>query len=81
MATNKINKILITIVILFLVSIIVEKIFVYPHVLYWWHGFLGFDLIYGFIGCTAIIVVSKLAGKAFIQRKEDYYVGGDENSD
>lgn len=81
MSMNRINKILIIIGVISLASIIIEILFVHPHVLYWWHGFLGFDLIYGFIGCTAIIVVSKLAGKAFIQRKEDYYDGGDKSND
>lgn len=75
------NKVLITLGIISLASVIIEILFVQPHIQYWWHGLVGFDLIFGFIGCIAIIVISKLAGKAFIQRKEDYYDGGDESND
>ena len=29
--------------------------------------------LYGFISCVAIIVVSKLVGKLWLMRREDYY--------
>ncbi len=29
--------------------------------------------LYGFVSCVAIIVVSKLIGKAWLMRREDYY--------
>jgi uncharacterized membrane protein len=40
---------------------------------HWWSYVPGFYAIWGFIGCVAIIVISKAAGKLFIQKKEDYY--------
>lgn len=36
----------------------------------------GFDAVYGFAGCVAIIVVSKWLGKRWLQRTEDYYEEG-----
>ncbi len=62
-------------------SVLIEAVFVDHHVEYWWHGLIGFDVIYGFVGCVAIIVISKKLGKLFIQRKEDYYGGGEKGDD
>jgi hypothetical protein len=47
------------------------------HALHWWHELPGFDLVYGLVGCLAIIVVSKALGKVWLQRPEDYYDGGE----
>jgi len=35
--------------------------------------FPGFGSLYGFGSCVAIIVVSKIIGKLFLMRREDYY--------
>jgi hypothetical protein len=35
--------------------------------------FPGWGSLYGFISCVAIIVVSKLIGKLWLMRREDYY--------
>ena len=40
---------------------------------HWWHLLPGFDLLYGFIGCVAIVMVSKAIGSAWLQRDEHYY--------
>jgi hypothetical protein len=47
------------------------------HALYWWHRVPAFDLVYGLLGCLAIIVLSKALGKAWLQRPEDYYGTGE----
>lgn len=39
----------------------------------WWEEIPYFFGIFGFIGCIALILVSKLLGKLFLQRKETYY--------
>lgn len=67
--------------IVLILSILMEVLFVHHHVHYWWHGFIGFDIIYGFVGCVAIIVVSKGLGKLFVQRQENYWEGGEERHD
>lgn len=43
------------------------------HAAFPWHAVPGFDLVYGFVGCIAIIVLSKALGKAWLQRDEDYW--------
>jgi len=35
--------------------------------------FPAWGALYGFISCVAIIVVSKLIGKLWLMRREDYY--------
>ncbi len=36
-------------------------------------NFPAWGSLYGFFSCVAIIVVSKLIGKAWLMRREDYY--------
>ncbi len=36
-------------------------------------SFPAWGSLYGFLSCVAIIVVSKLIGKAWLMRREDYY--------
>ena len=47
----------------------------------WWHGFIGFDAIFGILGCLLTIWFSKSLGKLFIRRKEDYYKEDGDNND
>jgi len=58
------------------IFVLLDVLFVHHHVHYWWHGFIGFDVLYGFFGCAGIIVISKKLGKLFIQRDENFYGGG-----
>ena len=50
----------------------------HPHGETWWHHQPGFDLIYGFVGCVAIVIASKALGKAWLQRRERFYEGTEE---
>ncbi|MDN5347303.1 MAG: hypothetical protein PWP65_867 [Clostridia bacterium] len=60
----------------FVLTFLLDIIFLDPHhVELWWHKVPGFDIIFGFIGCVAIIIVSKWLGKHFLQRHERYYEG------
>ena len=47
----------------------------HPHGETWWHHLAGFDLVYGFLGCAAIVFGSKALGKAWLQRRERFYEG------
>jgi hypothetical protein len=38
-----------------------------------WSYILGFFALFGFVACVIIVVVSKLLGHYWLQRKEDYY--------
>ena len=40
---------------------------------YWWNRIPGFWAVFGFVGCVAIIFVSKAIGKLWLQKGEDYY--------
>ena len=64
-----------------LLSIIIELLFVHHHAYFWWHEFIGFDIIYGFAGCIVLIAMAKLLGKVFIQRDENYYGGEEDDHD
>jgi hypothetical protein len=43
----------------------------HPH--FPWEGTAGFYAFYGFLSCAVIVAVSKLLGKLWLQRGEDYY--------
>jgi len=38
-----------------------------------WSHIPGFFALFGFVACVIIVVVSKLLGHYWLQRKEDYY--------
>lgn len=61
--------------ILTLVSVVAELTAPHDpgHAEHWWSSIPAFYAIYGFIGCVAIIVISKALGKLLLQKKEDYY--------
>lgn len=39
----------------------------------------GYDIFFGFAGCWALIIIAKMIMAPMLQRKEDYYTGGDKN--
>lgn len=43
------------------------------HAYSWWHRVPAFDLVFGFAGCVAIVLVSKALGGWWLQRPEDYW--------
>ena len=45
---------------------------VHRHTSHGWERLLGFYAIYGFVGCTAIVLGSKLL-RTLVQRPENYY--------
>ena len=45
---------------------------IHRHVTHHWEGLLGFYSIYGFVGCTAIVLGSKVL-RVMVERSEDYY--------
>ena len=38
-----------------------------------WSNIPGVFILLGFIACVAIVIISKLLGHHWLQRKEDYY--------
>jgi hypothetical protein len=43
------------------------------HPLFWWEHIPAVDAAFGFIGCIAIVLVSKALGHYWLQKDEDYY--------
>jgi len=39
----------------------------------WWNAISLFFSLFGFVGCVAIIYLSKWLGAVLLQRKEEYY--------
>ena len=74
-----VKKILIFCAAALLLTIALEIAFVSHKTYYWWHEFIGFDIFFGFLGSIVVINVSKFLGRAFIQRKENYYDDGEDN--
>lgn len=55
------------------ISLILEFVFLADYDSHWWNNIPGFYIYWGFIGCVAIIYVSKWLGKLFILSEEEYY--------
>jgi len=60
-------------VIIFLLEILVVNVLHLGHPHFRFEEFPGFGSLYGLISCVLIIVVSKLLGKLWLMRPEDYY--------
>jgi hypothetical protein len=43
------------------------------HAHFWFEGVPGWGSFYGLLSCVVIIIVSKLIGKMWLMRREDYY--------
>jgi len=43
-----------------------------PYGYFHWHFIPAFDLVFGLLGCAAIVLGSKALGKVLIQRPEGY---------
>jgi hypothetical protein len=54
-------------------EIALPLVFAGDHAHFSFESFPGWGSIYGFVSCSAIIVVSKLLGKAWLMRREDHY--------
>jgi hypothetical protein len=56
-----------------LAEIVLPRIFTGGESHFPFEDFPGWGSLYGFVSCVAIIVVSKLLGKLWLMRGEDYY--------
>ncbi len=62
-----------SLVVFFLLEILVVNVFHLGHPHFRFEKLPGFGSLYGLISCVLIIVVSKLLGKLWLMRPEDYY--------
>ncbi len=56
-----------------LAEIIVPIVFQADHPHFSFERFPAWGSLYGLVSCLAIVVVSKLIGKVWLTRREDYY--------
>ena len=56
-----------------LAEIVLPRIFPGGESHFWFEDFPAWGSLYGLVSCVAIIVVSKLIGKLWLMRREDYY--------
>lgn len=54
-------------------EIAVPRLFDSDHAHFWFEDLLAWGSLYGLISCVLIIVVSKLLGKLWLSRPENYY--------
>jgi len=59
--------------IVFFISLVLEFGFMTIKDPHWWNSIPAFYGIWGFLGCVAIIYISKWLGKFFILSDEGYY--------
>ena len=60
-------------VVIVLAEVVLPLVFHGGHAHFSFESFPAWGSIYGFVSCAAIIVVSKLIGKAWLMRREDHY--------
>lgn len=62
---------------LLLVLVVIHELFFahYIHPVFRWHRIPGFYSLYTLISALAVIVISKLLGRYWLQKGEDYYDG------
>lgn len=60
-------------VIVAIAEIVLPRIFREHESHFSFEEFPAWGSLYGFVSCAAIIVVSKLIGKLWLMRREDYY--------
>lgn len=67
------NKAWIAIGILFLITIVLEFMFLGGYDSHWWNAIPAFYALFGLAGCVVIIYVAKFISKKFLNRDIDYY--------
>jgi len=72
------KRILVIILTALVASILIDLLLIENNGDFAWSNISGFFALFGFIGCIALILISKWLGHHWLQRKEDYY---DRNND
>ncbi len=68
----RIYKYIFVIAVIFFIA--VDIIFVDPHHVYFpWDNYPGFNAIFGLVGSSVVIIISKLVISKFVSKKENYY--------
>ena len=73
------KKLYIVIAVVLAAALIVEVLFAHPHYHEWWHTMPGFDILFGVVGWSVLIIVAKKIVGPILQRNENYYDGGEDD--
>lgn len=69
---ENIKKLKISCIIILIISVLAEFL-VHKHIQHVWDKIPGINALFGFIACAILIIVSKLIGKYWLKKDEDYY--------
>ena len=72
MFKNK-KRVYLLLAVIMVIMVIIEVLFAHPHYHMIWNRVPGFDLLIGFAGAGALILLAKVAMAKLLQRDEDYY--------
>ena len=72
MFKNK-KRVYLLLAVIMVIMVIIEVLFAHPHYHMIWNRVPGFDLVIGFAGAWALILLAKVAMAKLLQRDEDYY--------
>ncbi len=72
MFKNK-KRVYLLLAVIMVIMVIIEVLFAHPHYHMIWNRVPGFDLLIGFAGAWALILLAKIAMAKLLQRDEDYY--------
>ena len=72
MFKNK-KRVYLLLAVIMVIMVIIEVLFAHPHYHMIWNMVPGFDLLIGFAGAWALILLAKVAMAKLLQRDEDYY--------
>ena len=73
------KKLYLVIAVVLAVALVVEILFAHPHHHQLWHTMPGFDILFGVVGCSVLIIVAKKIVGPILQRDENYYDGGEDD--
>lgn len=72
MFKNK-KRVYLLLAVIMVIMVIIEVLFAHPHYHMIWNRVPGFDLLIGFAGAWALILLAKVAMAKLLQRDENYY--------
>ena len=72
------KKVYILVIVAMVAATIVEALFAEPDHHNLWDVTPGFDVLFGLVGCVALIILAKIIVAPLIQKDEDYYEGGED---
>lgn len=72
MFKNK-KRVYLLLAVIMVIMVIIEVLFAHPHYHMIWNRVPGFDLVIGFAGAWALILLAKVVMAKILQRDENYY--------